>query len=126
MGTKFTFKDARLGEMTVDVQSFSYSMNCTTGRAFLNMNGTIGRPQASCKFALESSKSGHRLTFRNALIWDGSDPYMIALQVKTLLLEFIKQHPDIPESFRPKFLDCILKHSKQGAHNAVNALTQTT
>lgn len=122
MGTKFTFKDESTGELTVDVTSFSYSMNMNSGRAFLTINGTIGRPQASCKFALESGKHGHRLTFREAFIWDNSDPMVIARQVKNLLLQFVKQHPDIPESFRQRFLDCIIKHPKEVAY-APNQVT---
>jgi hypothetical protein len=112
MGTKFTFKDEKQGAMTVDVTSFSYSMNMNSGRAFLNIHGTVGRPQASCKFAFESTRRGHHLKFTDAFIWDGSDPRAIALQVKNLLLQFVKQHPDIPESFRQRFMDCVIQHPR--------------
>ena len=124
MGTKFTFKDESLGEMTVDVQSFSYSMNLNSGRAFLNIHGVIGNGKGvRCRFALESTKSGHKLTFRDAWAPTGTDPFKVALEVKNILLQFVRVHPDIPNSFRENFLDCIIKHSKQGKDNA---LAQTT
>lgn len=111
--------------MTVDVTSFSYSMNMNSGRALLNIHGTVGRPSASCKFAFESTRKGHHLTFRDAFIWDKSDPMMVARQVKSLLLQFVKQHPDIPESFRQRFIECVLKHPQQVA-NAPSQVTEST
>jgi len=118
MGTKFTFKDESVGEMTVDVTSFSYSMNCNTGRAMLNIHGTVGKSGVSCKFAFESSRTGHTLTFRDAWAVNGTDQFAVAREVKNTLLEFVRQHSDIPESFREKFMNCILRHHLKGQRNA--------
>ena len=102
------------GSMEVRITSFSYSFVVKTGRASLNIHGTVTRPQVTCKFSLENSKTGqHRLTFREATIFDGSEPRQVAVYVKNALLDFVETHSDIPESFRPKLKNCILTHHLQ-------------
>jgi hypothetical protein len=113
MGKQFTFKDESLGQMIVNVRSFSYSMNLEAGRAFLSIHGTISRTGASCKFELANTRQGHKLVFRDAVVFDGTEPRTVALEVKNLLLQFVKHHPDIPESFRQRFMDCVIKHPRK-------------
>lgn len=81
-------------------------------RGSIHMTGTVQRGQASCKFEL-SAGNHTKLSFTDALIFDKSDPMVVALAVKQALLDYVRSSEYVPEPMRQHLMTCILDHSKK-------------
>jgi hypothetical protein len=102
------------GEIKISLDSISYSWGRKRGKAYLFMMGRAYRTGIDCTFRLEVTRHGHRLEFPKAVTQDKSeDLKALALSVKTAILRFLEQSPEVPEAHRRLLCDCVINHHLQ-------------
>lgn len=102
-------------DFKIRLNAFSYSWGQRGDHVTLHVEGRIVREAISCRFVLSLKGGQHKLTFPEALIFDGSDPREVALAVKRALITYLETHEDIPNRFRDKLLSCVRTHHLQTA-----------
>lgn len=100
-------------DFKVRLNAFSYSWGQRGDHVTLHVEGRIVREAISCRFVLSLKGGQHKLTFPEAMIFDGSDPREVALAVKRALIRYLETHDDIPNRFRDKLVSCVRTHHLQ-------------
>jgi hypothetical protein len=102
------------GDVTVSLDSISYSWGKKRNKAYVYMSGRVYRSGIDCTFKLEINRRGHHLSFPKAVTTnEGEDLRSLAFSVKTALVHFLKETPEVPEAHRQKLCDCVLNHHLQ-------------
>lgn len=102
------------GDVTVSLDHFSYSWGRRSNRATMHAAGHVYRAGINCTFKLEVTRRGHHLSFPTAVTTnEGEDLRSLAFSVKTALLHFLKESPEVPDAQRQKLCDCVLNHHLQ-------------
>lgn len=102
------------GDVTVSLDSISYSWGKKRNKAYVYMAGRVYRSGIDCTFKLEINRQGHHLSFPKAVtLNEGEDLRSLAFSVKTALVHFLKETDEVPEAHRKKLCDCVINHHLQ-------------
>ena len=106
-------------DVVITVTSFHLSWHGSDHDIIIGMNGKISKIENgshwSAKFELNAGRKS-KLVFKDALIHqkEGTpDLTSTALTVKRVLIQFVRQCPLIPEGFRERTAQIILRHHEQ-------------
>ena len=101
------------GKIRVEVHNFSIS----AGRNRAGMISLRGHVHNSggfnCWYELFAGGGKSKLSFKNAFIFDGEDPFKIAVAVKQALRAFVLESEYVPPLMRKHLCDAILNHHLQ-------------
>jgi hypothetical protein len=100
---------------SIVVEVSGLSINAAANRAAsCSIRGIVRNSGGfTCTFEIYAGGRKSKLTFKNAFIFDGEDPFKIAIAVKQALRAFVLESEYVPPPMRKHLCDAILNHHLQ-------------